>query len=153
MKKLIAAVALAMCFILNAQVPAKVRCSECKGKKTFQVEEVCMQCGGRGFLCNVFGDYTAKCPTCSKNMIANTMTWRGRVRTIGSGKVKKTVNCHVCKGEGWIENESDVKILKMSKSQWKKVNMIIDINGEVELKKSKIKIVIEDDEKQPEQKI
>lgn len=40
----------------------------------------------------------------------------------------------------------------MSKSQWKKVNMIIDINGEVELKKSKIKILIEYDEKQPKQK-
>lgn len=145
MKKLVAALLVAMSAVCVsfAQCPARERCPDCKGSKTHVKVEVCSQCAGRGYLCNAFGDYTAKCPSCSKNMIANTMTWRGRVRTVGSGKTKTTVKCETCKGEGWIQ-KAVVKTLNVTKAQWAKINALLEINGEVELSKSGLRIVVRD---------
>ena len=145
MKKIVAAllVAVSAVYVSLAQDQARERCPDCKGSKMHVKVEVCTQCAGRGYLCNAFGDYTAKCPSCSKNMIANTMTWRGRVRTVGSGKTKTTVKCETCKGEGWIQ-KTVVKTLNVTKAQWAKINALLEINGEVELSKSGLRIVIRD---------
>ena len=85
----------------------------------------------------------SKCPTCSKNTMSNTMTIGGRVRTVGTGKVKVQHKCEYCKGVGWVESASSaVRTLVFTKTQWKKINDLIEINGEVELRKSGVKIVV-----------
>jgi len=39
-----------------------------------------------------------------------------------------------------------VKTLVFTKTQWKKINDIIEISGEVELRKSRVKIVVTNNE-------
>lgn len=131
---------------LYANAPRE-RCPECKGRKFFTAEAVCTQCEGRGYLATAMGYYMAKCPTCSKNTMSNTTTIGGRVRTVGIGKVKVQHKCEHCKGAGYVEKIGDaVKTLVFTKAQWKKINDIIEISGEVELRKSRVKIVVTNDE-------
>ncbi len=144
MKNKLVCIGVCIAMALCADAPRE-RCPECKGAKFFTEEVTCTQCEGRGYLINTYGYYAAKCPSCSKNTMSNTTTVGGKVRTVGTGKVKVQHKCEHCKGAGWVEKASDssaARTLVFTKAQWKKINDLIEINGEVELKKSRVKIVV-----------
>jgi len=144
MKKLFIAASVLSALFVMGQEPATVQCKDCYGTGTKTYKSECPACHGAGYRADIYGRII-KCPRCSEFTFKRVTIGR-RSYSVGTGVIKEQAKCDCCEGTGRVPNPKapapPVKTIELTQDQWKKIIAIVEINGEVELSRSKIKLVV-----------
>lgn len=149
MKKIIIGI---VCLISSINLHAKTYpCSNCDTAGVIFENTICETCNGKGYTGwtgTIYYSQPIKCVRCGKGKVQY-VQFRNVKYPIGTGTIQTKRKCETCNGKKWItkkDNDDTSKVLSFTKEQWQKIIKIVEINGSINLNKSKVTIKITDHE-------
>lgn len=158
MKKIIISIiCLISCIILYGKT---YPCRTCNATGIIIEKITCETCNGKGYsgfnsirVRDRFDNYgyiqePIKCVRCGK-VRTQRIQLSNKYYNVGVGTIQIKKSCESCNGKKWItekDNDDNFKVLSFTKEQWQKIIKIVEINGNINLNKSKVIIKITDHE-------